>query len=410
MRPILILVINSILYVILLILSIYKKRGLLGIIMTSFYTILAIGCAFFYNKGDYWNLNLMLWPFLYSFIIFLILIWPFQKKTDIVNMVSIPNTSLMNVFFDFYLVVSVLYIIALFGSVVQALRSGSWLSIYVSMRGEDAILYTNFYQRFLINVTSYLKTPAVFYAFYTFAKNINYKRKSILLIMPLITSFMWAINTASRSSFMAVGVLYLICYVICSTHISTTFKRRFITVLSIFGALAAAFILSVNVSRFGEGNDEWTSAYFGHSYIVGHNTIAFTNRLGYGSNFFGFLYDTFHINVPRYNCLVDDGVAFHPMIGMRFSDYGLVGTIVYAFLVSWLFTSILKKKNITFGGVYMTLYFYCSLFTGALYDNTNILSWLIVISVSLILTFLTKIEDYSRANMTQPSVREISNS
>ena len=384
-----ILIVNAVLYLVLLIVSIIRKRGKMGIMLTGIYAFLSLCCAFFFYKS-YYNLNRYLWPYLYFFVIFVILLKPFQRKDSILDKVKINNTVLLNKVFDVFIIISILYILVFSGKVISAVRSGRWLSVYLSMRGEDAVFYNNFFERILINVVSYFRIPAVFYAFYVFARNIEYKRKTILLITPLVTSFMWAILTASRSSILDIGILYIMCFVICMNDVSNSFRRGFITFLSVFGVVATFFILAVNVSRFGEGDSDWTSAYFGHSFIVAHNTIAYTDRIGYGKNFWGTVYNMLHIQVAPYHCQIDDGVAFHPLISMRYSDYGLIGTVIYAIIVSIFFNRLLKKRRMSIGEVYIVLYFYVSLFIGAFYDNANSLSWMIVIVVSLLLNTLSK--------------------
>lgn len=390
MGPISILYFNCALYVLLLVFSLVNKRGILGILISSIYAAIAVGCAFFYSKGEYSIRELLLWPFLYYFVIYFILLLPFQKKTNFIARLCVPNTLAMNRLFDGYLIVSLLYIYVLSGNVIEALHSGSWLSVYVNMRSEDAVFHHNLYEQVLINLTTYLKIPAIFYAFYVYAKRITYGRKALLLIVPFINSAVWAVFTASRTEFVVIGFLYIACFLILSDAFSSSFKKKILVGLSSFGAVAAVFIIAVSASRFGEGENSWLKDYFGDSYIVAHNTIGYTDRIGYGYHFFKQINQLLGIKMLPYHCPIDDGSAFHSLIGMRYSDFGIIGTIIYAFIgYAWM-THILRKKKILIGDIYLLMYYFIVLFIGVFYDSATAYSWLIVIVVSFILSFISK--------------------
>lgn len=385
MDPISILYLNCALYVILLVFNIVNKRGILGILLTSIYAAIAIGCAFFYSQGEYIIRDLLLWPFLFYFVVYIILLKPFQQKNIIISKIDIPNAKAMNWFFDGYLIASVIYVYIYYGNVIEALRSGSWLSVYINMRAEDTVFYNSLYEQVLINLTTYLRIPAIFYAFYVYAKNIPYGRKALLLIVPFINSAVWAVFTASRTEFVVIGFLYIACFLILSETFSPSFKKKILVGLSAFGAAAAVFIIAVSASRFGEGENSWLKDYFGDSFIVAHNTIGYTDRLGYGSHFFKQINQLLGIHIPPYHCQIDDGTAFHSLIGMRYSDFGLIGTYVYAFIGCLWMNLLLNKKRLLLGDVYLLLYYFIVLFIGVFYDSATAYSWLIVIVISFIL-------------------------
>jgi oligosaccharide repeat unit polymerase len=385
-----ILYINSALYIILLCFGLLKKRGKLGILLTAMYAAIALGCAFFYSQGEYTVRNLLLWPFLYYFIIYVILVKPFRTDVGLYERIYFPNTKILNTVFSIYLLFSFLYIYVFSGNVLEALRSGSWLAIYVNMRGEDAVFHSNLFEQVLINVTTYFRIPAVLYAFYVYAKKIDYKWKNLLLIIPFVNSAIWAVFTASRTEFVVIGFIYIACFLILSKGFSNSFKRIVLIGLSVFGAVAAIFIIAVSASRFGEGETSWLKDYFGDSFIVAHNTIGYTDRLGNGSYFFKQIFQILGIHVAPYHCPIDDGTSFHSLIGMRYSDFGIIGTVVYA-LVGCIWMSYLtNKKRILIGDIYLLLYYFIVLFIGALYDSATAFSWLIVLFVAYLLSYISK--------------------
>ena len=385
MSPLTILYINSAFYIILLLVRIKFRSGRLGVLLTSIYAAIAIGCAFFYSQGEYMVRSLLFWPFLCYFVYYYILIQPFQRRVNFIKKIPVLNFNSLNLIFDGYLLVSVLYIYVLSGNVMEALRSGSWLSVYLDMRAEDAVFYHSFFEQVLINITTYLRIPAIFYAFFVYAKNINYGRKSLLLITPFVNSAIWAVFTASRTEFVVIGFLYVACFLMLSEGFSPSFKKKLYVGLAVFGAIAASFVIAVSASRFGEGESSWLKDYFGDSFIVAHNTIGYTDRLGYGSYFFKQINQLLGIHIPPYHCQIDDGTAFHSLIGMRYSDFGLIGTFVYAFIGCLWMNHLLNKKRMLLGDVYLLLYYFIVLFIGVFYDSATAYSWLIVIVISFIL-------------------------
>lgn len=385
-----ILSINCTLYFALLLYSILRKKGKMGILLTSVYAVVALGCVFYHAQGEFHVRTIILWPFLFFFVVYLILLQPFQKRVNLLEKVAIPNEKKMNHFFDGYLIVSVLFILILGDSVLSSLRSGNWLSIYVKMRGEDAVFHHNLYEQIIINLTNYLRIPAVFYAFYVYAKGVKYKRKALLLIIPFVNAFVWAVFMASRTELVVIGSIYLICYLLFLKKLSTSFKKRVVIIFSVMIVVAAAFIMAVSSSRFGENETSWYASYFGESFIVAHNTIGFTDVFSQGSYVARPFYTMLGMRITPYHCPIDDGVAFHTLIAMRYADFGLIGTVLYAVFSAVIFCRMLKKKKIRLGDVYLLLYFFNVLFIGVFYDNANALSWLIVLFFSLILNYLSK--------------------
>lgn len=390
MSPIGILVISASLYILLLFYSIRHYGGVLGKLLIFLYSLISVSCLYFATRNAYVINHLMLWPFLYYIVISYILILPLLKNKNIDYKIQINNTNSMNLVCDFYLVMSVLYIIALFGQVIESLRSGSWLYTYLEMRGEDAIFYRNFLEQIAINVTTYLKIPILIYAFYAYSRDINYKRKGLAILFPFVNSVMWAIYTASRIELFIILLLYLGCFLLFRKNLSGSFKKTISFIFIAFSILSAFLALAVTLSRFGEGDSSWIALYFGDSFRVGHNMIGFTDSIGYGSYFFQRFLDIFHIKGIPFHCSIDDGTAFHSLIGMRYSDFGFIGTIIYALLTYYIISKICNRRTISIGAIYIVFYYFQTLLAGALYDSANAFSWAIVIVVSLILNRFTK--------------------
>jgi len=385
MTPTTILAVNGVLYLVLLIYSILKKRGKLGILLTAVYTTIAVGSVYFTKDEPSRTQGILMWPFFYYFLIYIILIAPFNRNKRFHERIVVPNTNVMNTVCDVFIVVSILYIIALSDKLLIALRSGNWLFVYVQMRSEDAVFHESFYEQVLINVTTYLRIPIVFYSLYVFAYRIPYKRRYLALVFPLVNSVVWAIYTASRTEFVVIGFIYLGCYYLCSSKFAGSFKRKITVIGSIFAVIGSIFIIAISASRFGEGETSWLVDYFGDSFVVANHMIAFTDRIGNGSYFFKQIFSILNIHVAPFHCRIDDGTAFHSLIGMRYSDFGPIGTIIYAFIGLLWMNYLQKKKQILIGDVYLIMYYFIVLLIGVFYDSATAYSWLIVIVASFIL-------------------------
>lgn len=394
MTPTLILGVNSFLYVALLVYSLFTHKGKLGILLTAMYATIAIGCVYFTQGDAYRTRQLYMWPFFYYFLIYCILLVPLNRNKSFFNNVVVPNTKMMNTVCDVFIVASILYVFALSDKVLAAFRSGEWLSVYVQMRGEDAVFHESLYEQVLINITTYLRIPVIFYSLFVFANRIAYKRKYLSLIVPLLNSVVWAIYTASRTEFVVIAFIYIGCYIICSKGFSSDFKRKIALVGGAFGGVGAFFIIAISASRFGDGETSWLVDYFGDSFVVANRTIGHTTQIGNGSHFFKQIFGMLNIDVAPYKCMVDDGTAFHSLIAMRYVDFGLIGTIIYA-LVGCLWMNFLqKKKKILIGEVYLIMYYFIILFVGVFYDSATAYSWLIVIVFAYILNYLSERKKY----------------
>lgn len=385
------LAINAVIYCIVFCFFYITKKGTLGKIALGFYAIIAVACAYFAYQGAYFIPTIKMWALLYYIVISIIFMSPLlSDKCNIGEKLHINNTKMMQRICDFYIVSTIVYVVVMINPLITSIQSGAWLYRYVEMRAEDAIIHHNIIEQIVMNVASYLQLPVLLFVFYSYAHNIKYKRILIAAICPFICTLIWAIYMASRTSLVGIAILYLAAYLIFEKDLPQKFKHYAFVAFSIICSIGAIFILAVTVSRFGENESSWIADYFGDSNRVGHNMIAYTvkysNGTWFGKQFLGVL----GMSTTPYKCLVDDGSAFHPLIGMRYADFGFIGLIVYSSCVALFFKQLLSKKTLNIGIGYMLFYYFQDLFIGCLYDNTTAFSWLIVIVISIILNILTR--------------------
>lgn len=377
-------------FFVLLLSQIYKKnKSLLGIIIISLYFIISIGCFITLNNNERVYIELSLWPFIYFIIIFAIQCFPFYRDYHLANKFIVKNTKAINIFADIFLIISILYVILFFNKVVNNLISGEWLYTYIEVHEDNVVLYNNLYERIVLNFVSYVKLPMLIYAFYAYSHRIQYKRGIMLLIMPFIVSLMGSISSASRAGLFLVALQYLSCYVVFYKFFNTKFKKTLTLLLFAFIAIALTVALSITWSRFGEENNSWLGSYFGNSYFTAHNLIRNTIQYSNGSYFFGGICELFGIPKQNAICSIDNGLAFTTLIGVRFSDFGFIGTIIYAFIGMGLVDFLTRRRTIDLGDIFIILYYYQNIAIGVFYDNANVLSWIAVLIISVFLKQLS---------------------
>lgn len=389
MSPISILVINSLLYITLFIFCCVHKRGVLGKVVICLYGVISIGTLFFYSKGELRSNNMLLWPYLYYFFIFIILLYPLLSWKKVSNSIVV-NPKTMNNIGDVYIVLSVIYVILLGNKAVDAITSGDWLAQYLTMRGDDVVYHHNIFEQVVLNLIDYLKIPMILYAFLVYARQISYKRKLLLFISPLVDSMIWALYTASRTDFLIILLLYLTCYLIFKDAFSSTFRKIVRIGFVLIGTLAGIFVLSISISRFGEGETSWLALYFGNSFLVAHNVIGFTTQYSDGTYFAEYLLKLLDLPLKPWVCKIDDGSAFHTLIAMRYADFGPIGLILLSLTLSLILVKIVGKKKVYLGSAALVLYFYRSLLMGGFYDSTTLVSWMVVIALAIILNYYSK--------------------
>lgn len=369
----------------------YKRVGLnLGTLLLAFYVFVAFMCAYYASMGLYTIKHFMLWPLLYYIIVVCIFVKPFCTRKQWGQNINIRISKRLYTFCDFYIIITLLYILFMLSSIRETIASGEWVYKYVEMREDDVEIYHNVFEKIVFNCASYLKIPALLIGFYLFANHSDYRHKSILIVCPFLCSFAYAMYMASRTNLFIIILLYGCTGFLFWNQYSPKIKQVITSVFALIISLVVILCFAITLSRFGDDDISWLANYFGGSYRIAHNTIGFTERLGYGSNFFSDYYNFMGIKMPVYHCLIDDENGFHPMAAMRFTDFGFFGTLIYAFLVCRVMTKLLSARKIHFGCACIVLYYYQDLLMGALYDNTTAWTWTITLCVNLILNFYLK--------------------
>ena len=393
MSPHFILFINALLYV-LLFLIIYRKHKVGGLAKLSvlIYAGMAIGTYVFSLRGAYDIEGLRVWPFLVYFISFLPLVYPLSRLTSISQRFTINNTKNANIIASGYLICCALQIILSFSNAINTIRSGNYLSVY--LHREDFVFYSNIFEQIIINVVNYFFIPIVAYGFYIFARNIEYRFKWWLLVIPFLTIALNAISYASRTDLFYLVLVYGSLFFIFRKELPIGFSKSIAKVGIIFSLVSIIGITVISSSRFNSlSREEWLPYYLGESNITAHDTFVYTTQYSEGTHFFRGLSRAIEKPTIPTICLKDHGFGFRPLISCRFSDFGPLGLIVYVLVCSSLMNSFASKKRVSWGALYILLFYYKTLAIGAFYESTIDIAWIYVVIVSLIINGFTKISN-----------------
>lgn len=404
-----ILIINALLFSGLFLFCFYRKScGTLAKLSTLTYAVLACCAVLFAYKGDFYGYltELELWPFLVYFILAVILLFPFIKSGKLSEKLVIHNTKRANFISDIYLICCVIQMFNSGSRAITAIVTGNYLSLYMSRVDEGVnFFYGNFFEQVIINVVNYFFIPIVVYAFYVIAHDVNYKRKKLLMLIPFFTISLNAIASASRTNFFYVILVYGTIFFLYRKYILKNSQWSMMVSGIVFVGVAMLAAQAITESRFANSKEsDWLSGYFGESFIIAHDTFAHTTQYSEGTYFFRDMVSLVGLKYIPTHCTVDHGFGFRPMISTRFSDFGPIGCTVYAILCMLFFSYLLSKRKLSWGQMYIILFYYKSLTLGAFYENNNAIAWLYVLIVSFILTTFTS-KQYDKSNrFLSPSI------
>lgn len=409
MDPLQILFVNALLFSGLFVYCYYRKNcGTLAKLSTLTYAVLACCAAFFAYRGAYlgYLTGIKLWPFLVYFFLTIILLFPFIKSGNLTEKLVIHNIKRANLISDIYLICCVIQILISGSRAITAIVTGDYLSLYLARGDEGAnFFYNNIYEQILINVVNYFFIPIVVYAFYVMAHDVDYKRKKLLMAVPFITSSLIAVASASRTDFFYIILVYGTIFFLYRKYMVKKIGWSVAVAALVFLGIALQGARAITASRFTNDKEgDWVSNYFGDSFIIAHDTFAYTTRYSEGTYFFRDVVSLIGVKYIPTHCRVDHGYGFRPMISTRFSDFGPIGCVVYAIFCMLLFTYLVSKKKCSWGMMYIILFYYKSLTLGAFYENNTAMAWIYVLIVSFILTKFTLTKYDKNNRILSPTV------
>lgn len=188
-------------------------------------------------------------------------------------------------------------------------------------------------------------------------KEKTHKLLSVLII--IVTFFVYYVNCAASA---ARGGLMI--FMICSGLIGMLFfpylskanKRKVVIGAGAVGGLVIAFFMIVTISRFGNDGGGGNPILRNISFYLGHGPIEFSKITGsltdfaYGRTIIGRLISHYFGTYYSWDSICVDigfpsiGPVFVTYLGYMYTDFGVVGCIVFVSVWAYITNQILKKR------------------------------------------------------------------
>ena len=364
------------------------------------YTMTATMCAFFYYEvpGEYKNITFF--PFLYLFVVLMIMFSPVRGKNIGANSFIIRDNTAFKFLSWFFIIMSFVSVYLSIPRIIETFQSGDWGAIR-NLLGDDnegIEHYASQGERLVKNLSSYLSPFALVYAFYQLTKP-RFSRWFVFLLFSaiVIPSFFEASVEASRGMIMHLVIKLGIAYFMFRFLIPKS-RKKVIYILSLI--LASVFIvysIAVTVSRFGE--DDANSSlfmYFGHSMLAFNDGI-FNSMHDYagGKRFFSWFIDLFGGDSSFSSAKLGStaGTAFFTIVGGMFIDWGPYGTVVVAIIACIIANIWFKKKTYRLSDSIFLVFYLSTLANGIfVFGKGRALDWFMTFVLFLIVRKIEKMK------------------
>lgn len=321
-------------------------------------------CGYFVYLLDpnLWR-GVVIWPFIYLLVVFLVFIKPFKSFNINNDNLSVGDNKSLEFIAWIYVVTGVLSIIYTLPEAIVNYRAADWDALRddVYMDNDAVVMYHSSFERIVKNIHAYLDIFATVYAFYLLSKP---KSNRLLIVLIFLTwfgsSFAGSIIEAGRGmiikQFMNAGLLY----VIFRNNISQYNKRRLRIAFIIIIVMVSFYIVAVTISRFGSGDSGKNSVlyYIGHSMLNFNYGIAQNIQdFAHGKRFFKWFIDFFGGNSFYGSLRHMAGTGFVTFIGNFYMDFGAIGTFVLSLLMLPVINNFTRKKYFRLSDLTVIVFF-----------------------------------------------------
>lgn len=387
-------VFNIILYISVLIVyfSKYRRLDIYSFILLL-YGITSVLCANYYvDNVDKYELTII--PFVYLLVVLLIFIQPFKGLTFDIRKIHIADTKLIKVLIYIYILSGIITIIYGLPKTMMIMADGDFGALRNELYADSdsIILYENNIERFAKNINSYLSTFGVIISFYQLTKvKIPVLYTVILFISWLTPSFLASTLVASRGLIVFLLIKIAIAYLFFKEAIPVKRKRIFIIAGAIVVGYLVLYTMIVSESRFGDDANDSIKFYLGHSMLAFNDgLVGQIQEYSGGKYFFKWFIDFFggnsSLDIASLGAKI--GSSFITFIGCFYLDFGPIGTLVLALIISRLLIKVSRKRSLKVSDLSILIYFAIFFAQGVFVVGRGMaLSWVMAVVVYYILKF-----------------------
>jgi oligosaccharide repeat unit polymerase len=338
-----------------------KKNFDSGSLILLIYILGSLASIMLFN-GDYYTFNeLRIFPFIYQFLMLLLISWPIIKydPKKIIKIYSPSSRSLniVSIIFIISSVVSVFSIILNFGETINILITDSvgGTDLYneawnIGLDQNDGVI-----SNLPAIISSAMSGVGILLTvFYATLKNRN-NLIFIGLIISIIIIILPSIASGQRNGIIETAIVTITTFYFLKFLISKVLRKKIILFASIFLILISLPFVYITISRFGETSGASESLYF----YAGQEKLYFNNYgldnggLRYGDRIFPFFKSIIGFDVPqnfwerraKYNNLKINDEVFTGIVGDFTLDFGPITTLLIFILATLFVLNKTKPRN-----------------------------------------------------------------
>lgn len=362
-------IINAILYLC-LILWYWRRYKIIDevFLMLSLWALVAL-LGPFLVVTEQWKWKLMMWPYIYLFVTFLVFSFYFLKrKKHLFSVGKFINSH--SAILDGINIVYIACAIYELLNINLAVLSFSFLSeeaqeLYLAAHEETVLIKnTLFYCQRYTSTFFVLTAISVFNYLAQGRKTLGW----LLFAFTLISVIAGNAEIASRGVMFSQMLIFVSVFLVYRPYLSKKDIKSIGIGALIAGFMIAAFFIAVTIARFSDNATtgynsplESVIEYFGHSMLYfnyGICDVDFDTWGGYRT-FHYFSKTLFGIDYHNHPDLgTHYGTAFVTFIGMLIQDFGYFGTLVLGLIVSFSMYKLWSGKNaLSFSGLYIYLFY-----------------------------------------------------
>lgn len=369
-----------------------RRKFDIGVLLLSLYSIISICCVFYFMETqNEWEFSY--WAFMYLYIIIMLFMRPFLFDTSLLlSKISINNIRFINGFIYLYCFCGVIDIYYGASTAIDHMNKGDWGSLRQMMYENEIALYKSPIERVAKILVGYLKPLAIVVLFTTIInKSISKKWIMGLAFSIIITSFLIAMNTASRGIVMSLAISFIAGFVVFKDRLPSKVKLTLYKFGFGFFVIVLLYSLAVTKSRFGE-EDQSSSLlfYFGHSMLTFNYGIVDSIEV-FSNGFYFFDWFVKILGLTPFDVSLvgtHQGTNFFTFVGAWYFDFGPNGTFILAIFVPLFFLKLIRKKHIDIADLFILFTFLNYLIMGVFVIGRGnaivwVMSFIIYISLKL---------------------------
>lgn len=388
-------IINCLLYIVSLCFYYVKRKSFdTYFVLLAAYAITAILCLCNVIKNPALYSDIHLFPFFYLYICLLIFLSPY-KGLKLGKQVQVINSFPIKVLTWIYILSGFIAIYYTLPDATDLIRSGEWGMLRRRLYSDqDIILYHSLTEKLAKNIHSYLEPFGIVMCFYY----LTLEKKNTFIIICAFTSylgyaFLSSTLVASRGMVVNFMLQLALLFVLFKDSIANRVKRKLGFASLLLCIPLIMYLFAVSISRFGETDAaSSTLGYLGHS-MLNFNQGVMSTMHDYANGKYFFEY---FINLLGGDSTIDlkalgytGGTGFYTFIGDFYIDWGPIGTVFFAILVSAFLRSFTRKRRFKLSDL-VIIVFFASYFMNGVFviGRGSALSWVMCGVVYIILRFL----------------------